>query len=270
MDYECNHDESLIVHDTATGERICSACGLVLEAYMFDDRHHTYYCAHSSTTPIVPDILPDSAKRSRKIREHVESTVHHLRLPENVVNVALSLLQEALESKAYRLRNAMMDVSAASLVYFACKILDIDRAEIELVVNCGLSPKTLSVSNKNLRRALGASQHAGKIHHPINPVRLIPRFLQALTQQPSVIDIPQVARIRTCSEDIARKVTETGVLEGKSPECCCIAIISQALLDTGFSKATIEDVCTRCGLTSSTIHNALALMNSHSYLSEKM
>lgn len=170
------------------------------------------------------------------------------------------LLVDAFK-EGFRPRDAAFDPSAASALYYACKVQGVDRAEVEMVSNCGVTTKQLTVSNKNLRRKLTKSVFATKIYAPADPNKLIPRFLDVLCIEPSIIGHTSKQKVRRLSEDIGTLATHSGALEGKSPECCCIAFIYMALKKLAYPDTVLEKVCSRCGLTPNTIHNALSVLH---------
>lgn len=187
---------------------------------------------------------------------------HAMKLSDRVIGVATVLLSEAC-ADGYRVRDGMMmQQTAASALYYACKIENVDRAEVEIAANCGIALKHLTISNKRFRRALATTTFGAKVCAPANPLRLIPRFVDALCAEPTpVVPRLQKHRIRSRCEEIGERVLRAGALEGKSPECCCIAFIFRTLLDFGYDADVLSTVCARCGLTPNTIMNALAILD---------
>ena len=248
---DCNHEEHIRVHDHSSGDQICTGCGMVLESFAFEDQ--PAHLTHSE-----PD--PPNIKKLYKPSEKIRNMGHLLKLPDAIISLAITLLADAYAT-GFGIRDATITSTAASALYYACKIQDVDRAEIEITSNCGVTTKQLTVSNKQFRRALAASSCAAKIYAPANPVRLIPRFLDVLCSEPALIRRGDKQHIRRLSEDIGYRAGERGVLEGKTPECCCIAFIFRALQQLKYPEAIIHDVCARCGLTPNTIGNALSILD---------
>ena len=184
-----------------------------------------------------------------------------MKFSDRVIEMAGTLLTAAC-ARGYVVRDGAMHNAAASALYYACKLEDVDRAEVEIAANCGVTMKHLTISNKRFRRALALTTLGARVCAPANPLRLIPRFLDALCADPTpVVARSHRHRLRTRSEDIGGHAIRSGALEGKSPECCCIAFIFRAMLDLGYDAAVLSTVCARCGLTPHTITNALAIID---------
>ena len=236
----CDHEHHLLVHDASSGDKICTGCGIVLESFAFEEPRYYYEERPDIVKP--PDTL-----------QHLGRT---LNLPDSIIATASVILSHT----GIRTRQSTIIPFSASALYFACKIEGADRAEVEIISNCGVTTKQLAVSNKIFRRALSTSPWASKIYAPANPIRLIPRFLDVLCSEPAIVHRQDKCRIRHLSEDIGVRIEETGVLQGKSPECCCIVCIYTALCELGYPATLIGDVCLRCGLTPNTIENAMSIL----------
>lgn len=257
---ECTHPCVARMYDRSTGDEICTECGRVLDVIAFGmafDTHDTF-----RDPPPPQDDLPERLdKKARRIRDHVRMVAHSLHVNHRVVEVAEHLVSEVC-ARGMAIRDGTMRHVAASAVYYACKLEDVDRAEIEIAANCEIALKHVVVSNKRFRRALATTALGPRICAPANPIRLIPRFLEVLCADPApIISKAQKHRIRTRCEDIGACAIRAGSLEGKSPECCCITFIFKALLDAGFASTVLPAICGRCGLTPNTILNALGILD---------
>lgn len=259
----CAHESHLILHDYSTGDQICTGCGTVLEAFAFSPGFDTIKDTRDAEeSRISLDIPLDDRdrKKMKKLEDAVRCMGHDLKLTDALKDLAFRLIVDAVRA-GYKVRESMVHQTAASALYYACKLDRVDRAEIELALNCNISSKQLTVSNKHFRRALASSPYADVLNAPANPIRLIPRFLDVLCRPPeAVVDPKEKYRVRRLSEDIGSIAAEKGVLEGKSPECCCITFIYKALKDLQYSSDILERVCQRCGLTPNTIGNALTIL----------
>ena len=253
---ECDHDDHIIVHDHSSGDRICTGCGTVLESFVFDTvRDCDRYGVRDPIQENIQEITRD------KRTETILSMGHDMKLPESVINTALVLFAEVVAS-GLRARFTNLRSFAASALYYACKIEDVDRAEIEVTSNCHVTTKELTLSNKHFRRALISTPWAAKISVPANPVRMIPRFLDTICATPALVRHEDKQRIRRLSEDIGNLAGHSGILEGKTPECCCIAFIYTTLRDLGYPESLLGEICGRCGLTPNTIENAMTILKS--------
>lgn len=265
---DCAHPEECRVNDHSSGDQICTACAQVLEAFAFETlpawQNHAKYddACVATDKKSVADRAERIAKRVRDISRHVKSMGYGMRLTEHVVDVAVALLAEVV-SQRYTVRDGSVRQTAASALYYACRVEDVDRAEVEIAANCGLTLKQLTVSNKLFRRALASTEFGAKVCAPANPLRLIPRFVEALCAgSDPVIPRSEKNAVRARSEDLGIRVMRLGVLEGKSPECCCIAFIYRTMLDLGFPTDVVSMVCVRCGLTPNTVLSTLSIMKS--------
>lgn len=274
---ECDHPPERRVNDRATGDQICTECGRVLEAFAFDTPVDSCDAAYETSRAIacpalalnrdMKDInalnaLDDRvAHKVRRVFDLVKMMAHAMKFSDRVIEMAGTLLTAAC-ARGYVVRDGAMHNAAASALYYACKLEDVDRAEVEIAANCGVTMKHLTISNKRFRRALALTTLGARVCAPANPLRLIPRFVDALCADPTPIVMrSHKHRLRTRSEDIGGHAIRSGALEGKSPECCCIAFIFRAMLDLGYDAAVLSTVCARCGLTPHTITNALAILD---------
>lgn len=264
---ECDHPPERRVNDRATGDQICTECGRVLEAFAFDMPVDSCDAAYESSRTIACPLKDGNAlddriaHKVRRVFDLVKMMAHAMKFSDRVIEMAGTLLTAAC-ARGYVVRDGAMHNAAASALYYACKLEDVDRAEVEIAVNCGVTMKHLTISNKRFRRALALTTLGARVCAPANPLRLIPRFVEALCADPTPIVVrSHKHRLRTRSEDIGGHAIRSGALEGKSPECCCIAFIFRAMLDLGYDAAVLSTVCARCGLTPHTITNALAIID---------
>lgn len=254
----CPHDPSMCRYDASMDSEICTGCGLVMT---MQHSCTTTLCASDSTESSVhhhhqSTMDVKDLRKLRRITDGIQNLCHTMKLVSGVEHTARQLAEDAFRA-GLKTRETTTDAFIASVVYYACKVMDIDRAEIELVVNGNITMKQLTVMNKLVRRRLCHIQ----LDRPPNPARLIPRFLDALLQPPSIVRVDDRHWIRRDSEDLALRVTDSGILEGKSPECCCLTYLCHVAIQNGtYDQSLISKVCERCGLTPGTITNALSIL----------
>jgi len=255
----CDHRGYTLIHDHSTGDQICSGCGIILESFAFDDRP-AWNDPPSEPVDLLGEFEERDSKKLKKVRDILRQVGHDMKLTEGIMDLGFRLVIDAFRA-GLKLRDSTSYSTAASALYYACKIEHVDRAEVEMAINCHVSSKQLTVSNKHFRRALAHSTYAPALNAPANPVRLIPRFLDVLSMAPDeVIPAYEKPHVRRLSEDVGHYAIEKGILEGKSPECCCITFIYMALQKLGYPSTVIDQVCQRCGLTPNTIGNAIVIL----------
>lgn len=258
--YECTHEEYTHVYDRSSGDRICTGCGTVLESFVFDECIRSIDEDRYRVQDPAIDSLCDRLRiKLDRVQKDVRIIGSNMKLSESIVSLADDILLAAF-LHGLHVRESFIRPLAAAALYYACKLQGVDRAELEMALNCGLSTSDVSMANKRLRRVLAQTAYAAKMHAPTNPVRLIPRFMEVLSMPPEVISPHQKQKIRSMSEDLGARAIERGILEGKSSECCCISFIYASMLKLQYSPVILDVVCERCGLTPSTILNALSLL----------
>ncbi len=260
------------VVDAASGDRICTRCGRVLEGHMmistFADTDH---CAPVETGAgpsfeHVPGVHKATLARSRDVGTRrlrhaidlVDEVGGVLRLAERTLAWARELMRDSLAKHGAR-ADAKLRHRAAGCVYFACKLDAVSRAENEVADALEISRQDLQRANKALRRLLVDRPYAREMLHGVRPASLIPRFLQAVSH-----DMPPDTRktvpwhaIRTRAESLAAVVErECSGLDGKKPQSVCAAILVVAL----GPWMTIEPsrVASVCGISSGAVDSALA------------
>ena len=244
------------VSDNASGDVICTACGLVTESIPFASQ-----CTWEDGFDVVPisvnaDISDSMRRRYVKLEPHISTVCTVLSIPQHIKETARSLAYELLRS-TITVREQTARAFSAALVYQACKLHDVDRSESEFVSNNLASSKDLAHANKRLRREL--AQHIE--HRATNPGKLVQRFINLLCQD---FDSRSLALLRSKTEDIIRQVLASGVLDGKTPECACATCLALAVRYVPRVKdvdAFIRLLCERCGLTYGTITNTLRLVS---------
>lgn len=249
---ECLHEHC--VCDTASGDTVCTDCGLVVESFAFAS---AWDCG-SENVDETREVPEPSRKRLAKLEPHLSAICSMLRLSDHVAATAKQLALKLIES-SITLRESSIRAFAAALVYQACKLHNVDRAESEFVASGYVTSRDLAHANKRCRREM--SQYVE--HRATNPGYLVQRFMNLLSRD---YDTRTLAVLRTKTEEIITRVGDSGMLAGKTPECACATCLvlaaKEVLGNDNDNDAFIRLMCQRCGLTQATIANALKTIRS--------
>ena len=278
MEEQCcaEYSPSTEVVDAASGDRICTMCGRVLEGHLmvstFDDVDH---CAPLDDTRAgpgfdrVPGVHKSTLSRSRDVGarrlrhaiELVDEVGRALRLAERTLGWARELMRDSLEKHGAR-ADAKLRHRAAGCVYFACKLDAVSRAENEVADALDISRHDLQRANKALRRLLVDRPYAREMLHGVRPASLIPRFLQAVSQDvtPTVRTTVPWQAVRSRAEAIAAQAErECTGLDGKKPQSVCAAILVAAAGPwVAIEPSRVAGVC---GISSGAVESALAAVS---------
>lgn len=276
MSQPCCQEYSLAteVLDRVSGDRICTACGRVLEALMFMEsyadveRTHeeaefgptvtfdTVKGVHKSTLSQVFREDEGAQRRVRHGLQFVEELGSQLQLVERTIAWAKELMRDSLHKNSVR-ADAKLRSRAAGCLYFGCKIDGVDRGENEVADALGIYRKDLQTSNKQLRKLLADKPYAPSMLQGVRPASLIPRLIQAAGDLLSV-DVRKSVNwnvVRKQVEELAQKVEQQCNLEGKKPQSVCAALLVRVLEPWGLTSTGISQVC---GVSVGAVESALA------------
>jgi transcription initiation factor TFIIIB Brf1 subunit/transcription initiation factor TFIIB len=276
MSQPCCPDYSLAteVIDRGSGDRICTACGRVLEALMFMESYADIERTHeeaefgpSVTFESVRGVHKSTLSRvfreeegtSRRVRhglKFVDDLGSQLNLVEQTLAWARELMRDSLHKNSVR-ADAKLRCRAAGCLYFGCKIDGVDRGENEVADALGLYRKDLQTSNKQLRKLLADKPYARSMLQGVRPVSLVPRMIQAAGDllSPDVRKTVDWYAVRVQVEDLAGHVERHCNLEGKKPQSVCAALLVKVMEPWGLTSAGISEVC---GVSVGAVESALA------------
>jgi len=252
---DCEHPPSALrEHIEGT---TCTVCGIVVDSLVFDHQQPTFaeYASAPVHGPPRPSPRNSSAaafvhreeKRTYADTKQVEMFVTTMRLNGGILETAKEIYSDALKAKQATggFRSVALEAAAASSVYYACKVEGVDRTEGEVASNCNVNIVTLAATNKIIRRLLSKQTYALKILAPIKPSALVPRFIAAMCEAPAIIDPATVQAVRRRLMSLTSAAESARTLEGKTPECVCIALMVLAILQV-VPDSDRKDISKRC------------------------
>lgn len=261
------------VVDPRSGDRICTACGRVLEALMMvetygdiDRTHEEAEFGPSVTFESVKGVHKSTLSRvfredegaRRRIRnglKFVDDLGSQLHLVERTIAWARELMKDSLEKNSVR-ADAKLRCRAAGCIYFGCKIDGVDRGENEVADALGVYRKDLQTSNKQLRKLLADKSYAPSMLQGVRPVSLVPRLIQAVGDllPADVRKTVDWHSTRVKVEELACRVERHCNLEGKKPQSVCAALLVRVMEPWGLTSAGISEVC---GVSMGAVESAL-------------
>lgn len=272
---ECEHDERGIIDDP-TGGRVCTNCGVVLDACVYDEAPRSYDDESSTGGHGIErakmcrverqvfrsEKEPEfgvSASKLHSSKKAVGEICNALRLQDNVRRLAEEIHVFLIRAKEPTggFRGHHFILSAASATYFACICRGVSRGEVEFAANAFLSRSHLTTMNKTVRRMLVDSPYGRGLQKPLNPMHLVPRFIAALCQTPGIVDDTKTSALRRAMEDMLADDNVTGRLEGRTPECICAAIAVAGVERVLQKTCDRREVALRCGVSLASINAIL-------------
>ena len=260
--------------DTRSGDRICTACGRVLEALMMVGTYAdvertcedvefgpavTFEAVRGVHKATLAQVFREDDGAKRRVKnglQFVDDLGRQLHLVERTVAWAKELMRDSLVKNSVR-ADAKLRCRAASCLYFGCKIDGVDRGENEVADALGLVRKDVQMSNKQLRKILADKPYARSMLQGVKPVSLIPRLMQAVGHL-LPLDIRNTVdwhATRVQVETLAYQVEEQCNLEGKKPQSVCAALLVTVMEPWGLTSSGISEVC---GVSTGAVESALA------------
>jgi len=209
--YSCAHPDEKLIEDRLCGNVVCTGCGVVVESYVFDEcapfdppapsRPHKKPVVRC-VRPEVDDLPPAIASKLPESVRIIKQICASLRLNESVQDIACEIHKEAIIKKALTggFRGKSFKSSAVSAVYFACKLSNVARAEVEMHANYDITKTELSTMNKLVRQLLRASKYSEAMNAPLDPKQLLPRFIAAMSTHPAVIPPERTRAVRAVAD----------------------------------------------------------------------
>jgi transcription initiation factor TFIIIB Brf1 subunit/transcription initiation factor TFIIB len=273
-----NYSPNTEVIDHRTGDRICTACGRVIEALMmvgtYEDVERTHEIQEFGPSvtfdrvrgvqkSTMAQVFREDEGARRRVcsgLQFVDQFGSQLHLVQRTVDWAKELMRDSLQKKSLR-ADAKLRCRAAACLYFGCKIDGVDRGENEVADALALPRKDLQTSNKQLRKLLADKPYARSMLQGVRPLSLIPRLMQAVGEL-----LPREVRqtvnwhaTRVEVETLARQVERQCSLEGKKPQSVCAALLVKVMEPWGLTSTGIAPVC---GVSVGAVESALAHVKS--------
>jgi transcription initiation factor TFIIIB Brf1 subunit/transcription initiation factor TFIIB len=260
---ECDHPDRAL-RDEVYGT-VCTDCGTIVDSLRFDSQ------------PAYVEFIPSRGPAQRMPRSSTAAAIVHreekktyidthvvetftaaLRLSDATRDIAKELFTDAVKAKQTTggFRGTAHEASAASAVYYACKVDGVDRTEGEVASNCGINLSELAAANKVVRRLLSKKPYACRMLKPIKSSALVPRFIAAMCEAPSIIAPGMAQSVHRRLLNMTHAAEDARTLEGKTPECVCVSLCVLAILQVvpGSERKVILTQCAeRAGLSSGAV-----------------
>jgi transcription initiation factor TFIIIB Brf1 subunit/transcription initiation factor TFIIB len=249
---DCDHPYTAL-RDEVYGT-VCTNCGTIVDSLNLDDQpSYVDYAPSRGPAPPAPRnstaaaIVHREEKREMVETKIVETFVSTLRLGDATLEVAKEIFTDAVRAKQPTggFRGAAYEAAAASAVYYACKVQGFDRTEGEVASNCGVNISQLASASKVMRRLLSKKPYATRMLAPIKPSALVHRFVAAMREAPAIILADAAQRVQRRLTSMTHAAETARTLEGKTPECACVALCVLAILEV-VPNSERKDIASRC------------------------
>lgn len=263
---DCGQADYLVT-DVASGDVVCQACGVVVEAHIFDE-HLEHYGGQAGpragppeswllpSLPIVVDNVPnrrrvlqnaDPHAATRELFAVVEFLGHGYSTP--VQDTAKMLCRDLAAQRTVRTDTRCM--VAACALYLATKMHGngIGRSKREIAAqfrDSGVTERGLTLTSKLFKDALHGAPYAATLFKTLDASDLINRCVDRL-------DIDGAARkaVKKHAHEMAGRVPVREV-EGRTPSSICSGLVACVLQRLGV-KVSKKHLAECCRVSSATL-----------------
>lgn len=272
---ECGVTGSMVT-DWASGDVVCTACGVVAEGHILDEapewhNHHQDRgsgaqdrsrvggpCVRGRLAGTFLDMGGQGAKKRRRVaraepRETalrdglgcVDRFVSSFRLS---TNSAIALTARELFEDAHEVRPTRSDTRhavAAAAVYFACKMENTGRELRQVAEVCQVDGHALNAATDDLKQLLRGRPYHARLYSTLEAGRLLDIFLDRLRLEPDARK-----RVWRAAQGIDGQLR--GAMDcGRKPRTICSGILFAALQEeaVGVSKKEFTAACGVCQQT---------------------
>jgi transcription initiation factor TFIIIB Brf1 subunit/transcription initiation factor TFIIB len=246
-----------LVADHATGDTVCTGCGVVVEA------HEMVNCFYDNTE-VAPRKQPARKKQrrsdwlepqvaNRDAEDKIRACMSNLRVTSgDVLRWAKELYNDANEAKAVRGEDARRSFAAAA-VYFACKMCGEASRELRLVSGCGgVDPAALNAAVAACKERLASKPYHGRLFDAVSAPQLVNMYTGLLP-----VDGESLRRVRRDAH--ALHLALDGVLDcSRAPRTICSALTWLAVCKNGLKGVSKRDVAKACDVCIQSIDKCLA------------
>lgn len=163
--------------------------------------------------------------------------VSQMKIPQHIENEASRIYITLIQRKMARGRT--MDVLVAASVYIACRIQEVPRTLEEISQYTDINKKEIGKNHLYIMRELGLNARS------INPIDLVPRFINALGLS---------EKTQTFAVELIEKITKANITSGKSPTATTASAIYIASL-MSCERRTQREIAAVTGITEVTLRN---------------
>lgn len=227
--------ETDVVTDCCSGDTICTSCGLVLDHHGWDTRSFTdaqplESVLTSQTISNCPGRFKRAAGDSSKLRNlvstnsSISSHAAAMALPQPVIKLSQELWEQISLNHVWR-GDIRLGVIAAC-IYFACKLSSVPRTKVAVANIVGAASEAMKRGCKACHQHLQLSScHARCLHSSTDSKDVIGMLAGSCC---GLVGDDQTRRLLAAARQIDHAVTESGVLEGRTPQVRASAALAVA------------------------------------------
>lgn len=290
-----NCDNDNFVTDNTTGDTICTGCGLVAEACMFDDRPEWVRgggedeaggpdrarCGPAAD-PLLHNVgvitldvrrAKGNVRNLQRYSDQMAMTYQEralyavfrdmttvcetaLHLPSSIIFQAKEMYKDVKEARLSR--GSVHKAVIAACVYYACKVQPSHataRSKMDVAHVFNVTEKSMSAACKIFREATRGKPYHAAMHATLQSRDMVQNVIASFT-------FPKDVRIRVTRTVwiVDDQIRNSGVLDGKSPNSVMAAVLSVVFdrLNIDISKQTIA---AKCGTSLVTLNKMLPMLN---------
>lgn len=279
-DCACQEDQQLI-DDSRSGDTVCMMCACVVEAHMMDQRPEWYDDINSRAEKpgrydmflgISGSIVPPSKKRYTDPDEHKNTRLGLKQIEAHAVILGLDADHQicmsakgfytdyaaARKHKSRTIRELERPAAAACALYFGCKAHErpgdrYPRSIKEIASQCSVMLQECTDLLKSYKQLLSDKPYIKLFFTTVSGDGLLQRAINGL---PAFSDSTERSRLIKRAMSIFETVRSKDLLEGRTPETVCSAVLFLACELEGI-KVTKKMIHTACGVCNVTLNKAL-------------
>lgn len=279
---DCSHlEDQQLIEDSRSGDTVCMTCACVVEAHMMDDHPEWFDDIQARADKVgryelflgpSGNIVPPSKKRYTDPDEH-KNTRFGLKLVESFATklgldaehkISMSAkgfytdYAAARKLKSRTIRELERPAAAACALYFGCKAHErvgdrYPRSIKEIGNYCEVSHQDCTDLLKSYKQLLADKPYIKLLFTTVSGDGLLQRAINGLPQFSNASERMKLYKRAT---DIFEIVKSKDLLEGRTPETVCSAVLYHAC-ELEKIKVTKKIIHTACGVSNVTLNKAL-------------
>lgn len=280
---DCIDIESQQLVETREGDVVCQVCARVVESHVIDMRPEWYNAENSraggvgrddfllgssSGAAVVPPnksrfAEPDPHKHIRLGLKEIERLVGLFRLDTecNICKSAKEMYRDycvARTEENRTIRESERTAAAAVALYYGFKVEKVPRTVKEILATCGIVAGSLDKLIKNYRKLLATKPYFSSLLQSTVAKDVVVRVFNNI----DFSSAEEKNKIMKRSQELFELVSSKGILDGKSPDTVCSAVVYKAAQEAG-AAVTKKMVYKACCVSNVTLNKALAELNEH-------
>jgi len=265
---------------TREGDTVCKTCGIVMEAFAMDQSPEWYdettargmgpgrddMFLGSSNGAVFTEkkryTAPDPHKTTRFVFREIERCAGCLGIGSDhlICQAAKGLFADYAECRkasGRSVRECERPAAAACAIYYGCKSEKVSRTIKEISSLCGVVLQDCTDLAKSFKHLL-AEKHPKLLFATVNAGDLLVRAVSCVEFESPVHKNKVLKR----SREIFETISENDLLEGRTPETVCSAVIFRAC-ELEDVQVTKKMVYTACAVSNVTLNKALKDLKMH-------